>query len=133
MAEMFFGPWHIVVGLVNSHFSQSFTISGSDNADDRYPVAFGQALELSVQGEQWQLQLAWFPFGPGGSWQPSDVRRTTKFVPGAGLIVQLDAAARPPGSASPNFNNCGLTCTSLDPETNPIPTSNPYDFTIPEH
>lgn len=132
MAETFFGPWHIVLGLVNSHFSQSFTISGSENADGRYHVAFGDQLAFPVQGKEWAIQIEWLPFGPDASWQPSDVRRTMKFVAGEGLIVQLDADARLPGLPNPDYNNLTLTCISMDPETNPIPTDNPYDFTIPE-
>ena len=55
-----------------------------------------------------------------------------KFVIGDGLIVQLDGAARPPVLINPQFRNMSLTCTSMDPDINPIPTTNPYSFTIPE-
>lgn len=132
MATTFFGPWYVVLGLVNSHFSQRFLISGSDNADGIYPVAFGNALVLSVQGAKWQIEMQYFPFDPGASWRPSDVRESMKFVLGDGLIVQLDGAARPPRLINPQFRNLALTCISMDPEINPIPAQNPYDFTIPE-
>jgi hypothetical protein len=132
MAETFFGPWYLVLGLVNSHFSQSFTISGSQNADGRYDVAFGDPLEFAVQGEEWRLQMEYFPFDPDATWRPSDVRSTMSFVPGEGLIVQVNGAARPPGTPAPHHDNLVLTLTSMDPATNPIPASNPYDFTIPE-
>lgn len=129
MAETFFGPWSVVLGLV--HFDQSFIISGSENADGRYYVRSGDSLEVRVQGEEWRIQIEWLT--PDSGWLPSDIRRTTKFVAGEGLIVQLDADARPPGLPNPHYNDLTLICTSLDPETNPIPTGNHYDFTIPEH
>jgi hypothetical protein len=132
MPETFFGPWRVVVGMVNSHYSQSFTVAGSDNADDRYPVAFGEQLNLVVRGTEWTLQVEWFPFGEGATYQPSDVRRTTKFVPGEGLVVQLDAGARLPGRLGKDFDNLTLLCTSIDPELSPVLQANPYDFTIPE-
>lgn len=132
MAEKFFGPWQIIVGLVNSHFLQSFTIAGSENADSRYHVVFGDPMEIAVQGKEWSIQIEWFPFAPDATYQSSDVRRTTKFVVGKGLVVTLDADANAPGPLNPAYNNLTLICTSIDPEINPIPTTNPYNFTIPE-
>ncbi len=133
MAETFHGPWRIVLTHVNSHFAQSVVVSRSDNADGRYDVAFGDALEILVQGSQWQLETQYYPFAGGAGWQPGDVRRATRFEPKHGMIVQLDGAARPPGSSGTAFNNLTLVCTCMDPQTNPIPADNPYDFTIPEH
>jgi hypothetical protein len=52
MTETFYGPWKIVLVHVNSHFSQSVEITGSDNADGRYDVAFGQPFELDVAGAE---------------------------------------------------------------------------------
>jgi len=132
MATTFYGPWYVVLGVVNSHFSQRFLISGSDNADGVYPVQFGNRLTLSVQGTKWQIEMQYFPFGAGASWQPSDVRESMKFVLGDGLIVQLDGGARLPVLINPQFRNLALTCTSIDQEINPIPTANPYSFTVPE-
>jgi hypothetical protein len=132
MATIFYGPWHVVVGRVNSHFSHRLVISGSSNVDGFYPVAYGSPLVLTVQGARWQIEMQYFPFEEAATWQPSDVRESRMFVPGDGLIVQLDGGARPPVVVNPQFNNLAVTCTSLDPELNPIPTANPYDFTIPE-
>ena len=67
MATKFYGPWYVVLGLVNSHFSQRFLISGSDNADGIYPVRYGNTLVLSVQGSEWQIEMQYFPFDPGAS------------------------------------------------------------------
>lgn len=131
MPTTFYGPWYVVLGQVNSHTSQRFLISGSDNADGIYPVAFGNVLVLSVQGAKWQIEMQYWPFDQGASWRPSDVRESMKFVLGDGLTVQLDGASRPPVLINPQFRNLVLTCTSMDPEINPIPTANPYDFTIP--
>jgi hypothetical protein len=85
-----------------------------------------------VQGTEWRIQTEFYPFG-GPAWTAGDIRRSTRFELQQGLIVQLDGAARPPGTGGTTFNNLTLICTCLDPETNPIPSGNPYDFTIPDH
>jgi hypothetical protein len=131
MTETFYGPWRVVLTRANSHFSQRMLIEGSDNSDGEYRIAFGQDLEVDVDGAEWRLTTQFFPFG-GPSWLAGDVRRSTRYEPFAGLIVQLDGASRPPGSGSTSFTNLTLHCSCLDPETNPISAPNPYDFTIPE-
>lgn len=129
MAETFYGPWRIVLVSANSHFAQRMLISGSDAADGGYDIAFGRVVDVAASGARWQLQTQFFPFG-GPDWEPGDMRRTTRFEVQNGLIVQIDGAARPPGTGT-TFANLTLMCTCLDPETNPIPAPNPYDFTIP--
>ena len=135
MAKTFFGPWKVVKTHRHSFFQQSLVITGSGNADGRYDVFDQEELEILVQGIEWQLEIQFveFPSASEVSWQPSDVRRSTRFEPEHGLIVQLDEADRPPGSFNPEFKNLSLVCTSMDPAVNPNPTSNPYDFTLPEH
>ena len=129
MTETFYGPWRIVLTNANSHFAQRMVITGSDDADGAYPIAFGQPLDVAASGARWQLETQFFPFG-GPAWEPGDIRRSTRFEMPTGLIVQLDGAARPPGTGT-TFTNLTLICSCLDPETNPIPGPNPYDFTIP--
>jgi hypothetical protein len=136
MAETFFGPWVIVLDYTDT--DERFTISGSDNADGSYPVGEGDLLEIEVAGEDWRIQIERHPFPGTGNWK---IRRTTQFVagkgPGKGLVVKLDAERRTlvedGGVFFPGVKRMKLTCTSTDPATNPIPTPNPYDFTIPEH
>lgn len=128
MDETFYGPWRIVLTSANSHFAQRMLISGSDDADGEYRIAFGQVLDVTASGAQWRLQTQFFPFG-GPDWEPGDMRRSTRFEAPTGLIVQIDGAAREPGTGT-TFTNLTLICTCLDPETNPIPAPNPYDFTI---
>ena len=69
MTETLYGPWKIVLTHVNSHFSQSVEITGSDNADGRYDVAFGQAFELEVAGSEWQIELAYLAVRRCRDWQ----------------------------------------------------------------
>jgi hypothetical protein len=118
-----------VLVRANSHFSQCVSIDGSDNADGRHEVAFGTHLDLQVRGAKWSLQTQFFPFG-GPDWQAGDARRSTSFEPKNGLICRMEGATRPPGTGA-QFNNLTLICSCLDLETNPIPTDNPYDFTLP--
>jgi len=134
MAEVFYGPWRVVLTHVNSHYSQRFVVARSDS-DGAYDVAFGQPLEIVIDGEAWELELQHLQFGEDQdpTWKTSTVRRSTRYDEVSGLIVQLDGATRTAGSAGDAFNNLTLVCTSLDPETHPNPGPSPYDFTIPEH
>ncbi|MET0782117.1 MAG: hypothetical protein ABWY26_01575 [Microbacterium sp.] len=130
MAETFYGPWRVVLMSANSHFAQQLVVAGSDNADGEYVIAFGQVLDIAVQGEQWQLQTQFFPFG-GPAWENGAMRAVSRFDLDKGLLVQVDAASRPPGAAGGTFSNASLLCSSLDPETNPLPGGMPPDFTVP--
>ena len=130
MAETFYGPWRVVLISANSHFAQQLVITNSDDADGEYDIAFGVDLNIAVQGEQWQLQTQFFPFGVP-EWKNGAMRAVSRFDLDQGLLVQVDAAARPPGGAGGTFNNASLLCRSLDPETNPLPSGTPPDFTIP--
>lgn len=128
MSETLYGPWQIVLAHINSHFSQSVEITGSDNADGRYDVAFGQPFELDVTGSEWQIELAYWPFG-GPDWERSQTRKLTEFRDLVGLVVQIDGDNS--AAAHPDYDNLTLVCTSRDPAVNPNPTPNPYDFTYP--
>lgn len=129
MAESFYGPWQVVLMSANSHFAQQLVVTGSDNADGEYVIAFGQVLDMTVQGERWTLQTQFFPFG-GPAWQDGAMRAVSRFDLDEGLLVQVDAASRPPGGGH-TFTNASLLCRSLDPETNPLPGGIPPDFSIP--
>ena len=86
MRETLYGPWHIVLTHVNSHFTQSCAISGSDASDGRYFIEFGEPLEVNVSGPEWHLELVFWPFG-GEDWEPSQTHRSTEFRPIDGLVV----------------------------------------------
>ena len=47
--------------------------------------------------------MQYFPFDEDATWQKSEVRESRRFLPGEGLIVQLDGAARPPVSINAKF------------------------------
>jgi len=135
MATTFYGPWYVVLGRVHFQFRQQrFRISGSDNADGIYPVTFGNTLVLPVLGAKWQIQMEGVPFAiasAGVPFEPSIVRESIKFVLGEGLIVQLDGAFQFEAPDPPTVV-LTLICTSMDPEINPIPTANPFSFTLGE-
>lgn len=135
MATTFYGPWYVVLGRVHFQFRQQrFRISGSDNADGIYPVTLGNTLVLPVLGAKWQIHMEGVPFAiasAGVPFEASTVRESMKFVPGEGLIVQLDGAFQFEAPDPPTVV-LTLVCTSMDPEINPIPTANPHSFTFPE-
>ena len=132
MTETFYGPWKITVTHVQSHFAQRFEIRRSQGADGTYSVAFGVPLEVIADGPEWELEMQFFPFEEGASWEPTAVRRSTSFDLQAGLVVQLDGAAGSSGGPNADYHNLTLICTSMDPEVHPHPEPNPYDFTLPE-
>jgi hypothetical protein len=130
MAETFYGPWRIRLLSANSHFAQQLLITGSDNADGGHDIEYENHFDIAVEGERWQLQTQFYPFG-GPAWQDGAMRATSRFDLDEGLLVQIDAASRPPGSTGSTFANASLLCSSLDPETNPLPGGIPPDFTLP--
>ena len=140
MSTTFYGPWVVVLGLnqFDVDLPKRFVISGSENADGIYPVAFGNALVMLVEGAKWQLEIQHIsPFDPvvPNGWEPAVVDESMRFVLGDGLIVELRSFARLPVPTPTVFDAQGLmefTCTSMDPEINPIPTANPFSFTIGE-
>jgi hypothetical protein len=123
--EKFYGPWEITVNDVDHDFQQRFVISGSDNADGRYTFPFRHFVNLVVTGTAWSISFEFVPFPPipVQHWKQHAVKRNSRFEAGRGLLVQLDTIAAP---------RLSLICTSMDPTLNPNPTTNPYDFTIPE-
>ncbi|EJR27960.1 MULTISPECIES: hypothetical protein [Bacillus cereus group] len=123
MAETFFGPWNITLDLIDSHFHPSIFISRSENSDGRYHVKFGDTLDLAVQGEEWTIQIDWFSSSQQ-QYLTCNVHRVTNFIVGKGLIVEL-------GAIMEDYFILSMVCTSTDPETNPIPSNNPYNFTLP--
>ena len=60
-------------------------------------------------------------------------RRITKYDPADGLIALLGTGSHTYETLMGDIWWLGmrLRCISKDPETNPEPTPNPYDFTIP--
>lgn len=138
MSETFYGPWNITVAECDVVPAFSFVISGSENADGRYlvqpTVPPESGPEVRVRGAEWQISLE-LSFTFDDNWASSDVvSRQTEFVPMTGLTITLDSHFRPDDGGDPFFPFVGmiLSCTSADPATNPIPTPNPYDFTLPE-
>lgn len=125
MAETFFGPWRVVFERHNLYYRERFVISGSDNADGEYEGYLGipvVPIDITVSGAEWtiDLQLVGGPALP--EWQSFDVVRVTQFVAPEGLTVRLTT----------QYHNMTVLCISMDPDINPIPTPNPFDFTIPE-
>jgi hypothetical protein len=129
MTVTLYGPWKIVLTHVNSHFSQSIEIAGSDSSDGRYDLEFGQSFVLDVVGSEWQVELAYWPFD-GSEWTRSQTRKSTECRAPDGLTIQIDGDNS--SARKPDYDNLTLVCTSSDPILNPNPTPNPYDFTLPD-
>lgn len=136
MATTFYGPWYVVLSLPNRRFAKRFVISGSDNADGIYPVNSDNPLVLSVEGAKWQIEIQYISIFIPAGWESAFVNESMKFVLGDGLIVELNGSARIPVMDPPLFDPpihlMRITCTSVDPDINPIPAANPYSFTLGE-
>ncbi len=127
MAETFFGHWQVVVQLWHPHRIDGFVISGSDNADGFYAPAEDGPSDFEVFGAEWTITLQKRHPSQLAPWILWDAIRTTQFVAPEGLTVIL----RPQPDLAFGGTHMNLRCISLDPEINPIPTPNPFDFTIP--
>ena len=137
MSTTFYGPWYVVLSRADFRFAKRFVISGSRNADGVYPVALGNTLVLLVEGARWEIEIQHIsPFDSSVGWQPSFVDESIRFVLGEGLIFELDGSIpippRDPPFFDPQLHLMRLTCTSMDPEINPIPSANPFNFTLGE-
>jgi hypothetical protein len=109
------------VSRKQADFPQSFTVSGSDNADGLYVPVMGQPLSLQVKGAAWFIELQWFSGEAGTGWQKSDVRRSTKFVLEEGLKVNLGADDNTIALQDFDYDDMILTCISMDTEVYPMP------------
>lgn len=134
MAETLYGPWRVVLGTFDLFPQQGFSIAGSHNADARYEATDGVPIDLQVQGVAWTITLEFHPPFGGEGWQPSVMRRHTRFDHADGLIVTVDSYRHQSGGWSgPYYPGIQVVCTSMDPAVHPDAMPNPYDFTIPEH
>ncbi len=139
----FHGPW--LVTMTDSMVDRmSVVITGSQGADGRYVVhADTKTFEVFVDGGRWTIQIDGHE---GGTWVPAEAwpetdeggaRRRMRFEAGRGLIVSLETGTWAWHSdLGVPFNDIfrsglRLECVSQDPSTNPIPTANPFDFTVP--
>jgi hypothetical protein len=133
MPETFHGPWELVAQYVNSHFLQSLVIRGSEGVDERYHLNNGSDVwQLTVDGAEWELTAEWFPFGGEEEYQPCQVRRTTQWLPDAGLVVLLEGATRGSSTLAKDYDNLRVLCRCLDESINPPQRPNPFDFTYPD-
>ncbi len=132
MSETLYGPFRVVLDGGDIWPPQRVTISGSTNADGAHLIDFDQPLDLAVDGEEWMVDVEFFKEFPDAEWITAVFTRSTGFVPKEGLMVELMFGLNNSPSLGEFRPSIRLVCTSADPETNPIPTGNPYDFTIPE-
>ncbi len=124
--------------------TMSFVVAGSNGADGRYVVdVWADPFEVFVEGDRWTVDIdeldnaTWVP---AEAWPPTregGARRRMRFEPGDGLIVSLETGsyAWHPDLGVPFgdifYTGLRLERVSKDPSTNPIPTGNPFDFSIP--
>jgi hypothetical protein len=135
----FFGPWLVKPDIVDDYPPQSIVITGSSGVDGRYLLAYGEPFEILVVGPEWTLQIdeldhdVWTPATARPPVAEGGARRVTKFDPADGLIALLGTGSHAYETLMGDIWYLGmrLRCISKDPETNPEPTPNPYDFTIP--
>jgi hypothetical protein len=106
----------------------SFLISGSDGADGRYLVNFGDPPDIAVQGESWSLRTEVSVSWEEPDWSPTPSYEEMAVLPGTGLTILLDTTFQPSLGGQPN--GIRLACISLDETINPPQRPNPYDFTI---
>lgn len=134
MTVEFFGPWVIRVEDVVDVFEPRLTLAGTDNADGEYFPVSGQPLDVAVTGSAWTINAHTPWSGDDGAtvWDPLKLRRSTRFDRMTGLIVDLETGRPSGGGIGPVYFFMRLVCVCADPEVNPDPLPNPYDFTLPD-
>jgi hypothetical protein len=131
VTETFYGEWSVLVLSKEAWFDERFVIAGSDSSDGAYPGVAGSG-PGPVSGAEWTLTMQWND-NSGSGWQPSGLRRWVSYTVQDGLVVTIGADDNYEHLRDGDFNDCVLTCRSLDPAHTPLhPIVNPYDFTLPK-
>jgi hypothetical protein len=133
MNERFFGPWRIELVSVLNVIRSQVVIFGSSGADGAYDNDPNQPFTISVDGESWTLGIeSWWP---DTGFSPQPVRRTYSFGRMDGLVAVVKMGQPPVvvGSIGPVYEYVRVRYVSQDPTITPLPPSNPFDFTLPEH
>lgn len=135
MNERFFGLWRIELVLALHVTQARFVISGSSNADGAYATYPNQSLVLAVDGESWTLGFQ--SWRPASGFGPRSIRRTNSFDRMDGLVAVIEMGGGESGMVYENarlrfYEYVHLRCVSQDPNVNPAPAPNPFDFTLPE-
>ncbi|MFF1561807.1 hypothetical protein [Streptomyces sp. NPDC058279] len=133
MAETLYGPFRVVLDTADPFPLQRVIIAGSSNADGVYELNIDHPpLDLVVKGDEWSIEVQFLKSFPHAEWITSPFVHSTAFVFKEGLIVDLESGQLGSPSLGDGFHpSIRLICRSLDPATNPIPSNNPYDFTVP--
>lgn len=131
MKERFFGPWRIELVDVINVFESRILITGSSNADGAYEIDQNQPFMITVDGKDWTLGIeSWWPPDAGFSSRP--IRRSNSFDRINGLVAVIEMGKPPSGEIGPLYDYVHLRCISQDPNVNPAPAPDPFDFTLPE-
>ena len=130
MPEMFAGPWDLRYTVTDTQRANRLVIYGSDTGDGTYNKAIGQDLSLNITGELWSAEVQ--TRNPdSGEWEVPTTRRTIRFDPINGITVRLRTSRPIEIGANPATNV--IDCVYRDPNLNPPPTPNPFDFTYGGH
>ena len=129
MLEMFYGPWHLTFKKADPNRRNRLVVVGSDSSDGTYDRVFGGGpIELEVTGEAWSVEVESSP-RDADAWEPSIRERNTEYDPTDGIVVTLHGyVGNREDVTQPNV----VRCVYRDPDRNPPPTPDPFDFTYGE-
>lgn len=131
MPEMFAGPWDLRYTSTDLGVQNRLVIAGSDSKDGSYAKAIGAELELSVTGELWSADVQ--SLNPHTrEWESQPLRRSMRYDAKNGITMRLESVGGPPNLAGILRNNV-VEGVYRDPNANPPPVQDPFDFTYGHH
>jgi hypothetical protein len=126
MPELFSGPWELRYTVTDTERSNRLVINGSDAADGPHSKAIGRDLVIPVTGKLWSVDVQ--SLNPdSGEWEAPTLRRIMRFDPTDGIVVRLRTSRPIKIWGNPASNV--IDCVYRDPDANPPPTPDPFDFT----
>ena len=126
MVEMFYGPWQLTFRKSDPNRRNRLVIAGSDAMDGVYERVFGGGpIVLDVTGSVWSVDIESSPRDQE-AWESSVRNRKVEYEPSDGIVVTLHGfVGERKDVTQPNI----VRCVSRDPDLNPPPVPDPFDFT----
>ena len=128
MVQMFYGPWHLTYTKSDPDRRNRLVIYGTDGMDGTYERPFpGDDIVLEVTGAVWSADIESSPRDEE-SWESCLRKAVTSYDPDDGITVILFGHA----ALEEGWMENVVRCVYKDPELNPPPVPDPFDFTYGE-
>ena len=122
MKEMFYGPWQLTFRKSDPNRRNRLVIRDSDTDGDHERVFGSGPITVEVTGEVWTADIESLV---DGAWTSCLQEREMAYEPADGIVVTLHGYAGDRADVTqPNV----VRCVYRDPDRNPPPVPDPFDF-----